>query len=81
MKTASALASCAESGTGGHSGRYRGQAQRRDRQGPGRPRGARAVAGPGLTPRGSSADELGSANKAQLAKYAALIKEAGIKAE
>jgi tripartite-type tricarboxylate transporter receptor subunit TctC len=35
----------------------------------------------GLTPRGSSADELGSATKAQLAKYAALIKKAGIKAE
>jgi tripartite-type tricarboxylate transporter receptor subunit TctC len=35
----------------------------------------------GLTPRGSSAEELGSATKAQLAKYAALIKSAGIKAE
>jgi len=35
----------------------------------------------GLTPRGSSADELGSATKAQLAKYAALIRKAGIKAE
>ncbi len=35
----------------------------------------------GLTPRGSSAEELGSATKAQLAKYAALIKAAGIKAE
>ncbi len=35
----------------------------------------------GLTPRGSSADELGSATKAQLAKYAALIKKADIKAE
>jgi tripartite-type tricarboxylate transporter receptor subunit TctC len=35
----------------------------------------------GLTPRGSSADELGSATKLQLAKYAALIKKAGIKAE
>ncbi|MDP3085423.1 MAG: tripartite tricarboxylate transporter substrate-binding protein [Rubrivivax sp.] len=35
----------------------------------------------GLTPRGSSADELGNATRAQLAKYAALIKQAGIKAE
>ena len=35
----------------------------------------------GLTPRASSADELGSATKAQLAKYAALIAKAGIKAE
>ena len=35
----------------------------------------------GLTPRGSSADELGRATKAQLLKYAALIKKAGIKAE
>ncbi|MDP1900008.1 MAG: tripartite tricarboxylate transporter substrate binding protein [Rubrivivax sp.] len=35
----------------------------------------------GLTPRGSSAEELGSATRAQLAKYAALIKKAGIKAE
>ena len=35
----------------------------------------------GLTPRGSSADELGSATKLQLAKYAALIKKADIKAE
>ncbi|MEO7336920.1 MAG: tripartite tricarboxylate transporter substrate-binding protein [Caldimonas sp.] len=35
----------------------------------------------GLTPRGSSADELGSATKVQLAKYAALIKKADIKAE
>ena len=35
----------------------------------------------GLTPRGSSADELGAATRAQLAKYAALIKKAGIKAE
>ena len=35
----------------------------------------------GLTPRASTADELGSATKAQLAKYAALIKKAGIKAE
>ena len=35
----------------------------------------------GLTPRGSSADELGAATKAQLLKYAALIKKAGIKAE
>lgn len=35
----------------------------------------------GLTPRGTSAEELGNATKAQLAKYAALIKSAGIKAE
>jgi tripartite-type tricarboxylate transporter receptor subunit TctC len=35
----------------------------------------------GLTPRGSGAEELGVATKAQLAKYAALIKRAGIKAE
>jgi tripartite-type tricarboxylate transporter receptor subunit TctC len=35
----------------------------------------------GLTPRGSSADELGRATKAQAAKYAALIKKNGIKAE
>jgi tripartite-type tricarboxylate transporter receptor subunit TctC len=35
----------------------------------------------GLTPRGSSAAELGRATKAQLAKYSALIKKAGIKAE
>ena len=35
----------------------------------------------GVTPRGSSADELGSATKLQLAKYAALIKKADIKAE
>ena len=35
----------------------------------------------GLTPRGSSAEELGSATRAQLAKYAALIRKAGIKAE
>ena len=35
----------------------------------------------GLTPRGSSADELGRATKAQLAKYAALIKKNNIKAE
>ncbi len=35
----------------------------------------------GLTPRGSSAEELGAATRAQLAKYAALIKKAGIKAE
>ncbi len=35
----------------------------------------------GLTPRGSSADELGAATRAQSAKYAALIKKAGIKAE
>ena len=35
----------------------------------------------GLTPRGSSAEELGAATRAQLARYAALIKKAGIKAE
>ncbi len=35
----------------------------------------------GLSPRGSSADELGSATKTQLAKYASLIAKAGIKAE
>ena len=35
----------------------------------------------GLTPRGSSAEELGAATKAQLAKYAALIKKADLKAE
>jgi tripartite-type tricarboxylate transporter receptor subunit TctC len=35
----------------------------------------------GLTPRGTSADELGALTKAQLAKYAALVKKAGIKAE
>ena len=35
----------------------------------------------GLTPRGTSAEELGATTRAQLAKYAALIKKAGIKAE
>ena len=35
----------------------------------------------GLTPRGSSASELGAATKDQLAKYARLIKQAGITAE
>ncbi len=35
----------------------------------------------GLTPRGFSAAELGNATRAQLAKYAALIKKAEIKAE
>jgi tripartite-type tricarboxylate transporter receptor subunit TctC len=35
----------------------------------------------GLTPRGSSADELARATKAQLATYAALIRKAGIKPE
>jgi tripartite-type tricarboxylate transporter receptor subunit TctC len=39
------------------------------------------LASQGLTPRGSSAEELGSATKAQLAKYAALIKKLGIKPE
>ncbi|MFZ2649927.1 MAG: tripartite tricarboxylate transporter substrate-binding protein [Burkholderiaceae bacterium] len=51
---------------------------------------AKAIADPGvreqliaqgLTPRGTSAAELGSATKAQLAKYAALIKHANIKAD
>ncbi len=37
--------------------------------------------GHGLTPRGSSAEELATATRAQLARYAALIKKAGIKAE
>jgi tripartite-type tricarboxylate transporter receptor subunit TctC len=35
----------------------------------------------GLTPRGSTPDELGTMTRDQLAKYAKLIKEAGIKAE
>lgn len=35
----------------------------------------------GLTPRGSSAEELGNITRTQAAKYAALIKRAGIKAE
>ena len=35
----------------------------------------------GLSPRASSAEELGAATRAQLAKYAALIKRADIKAE
>ena len=35
----------------------------------------------GLTPRGTSADELGTLTKAQFAKYAKLIRDAGIKAE
>ncbi|HEX4779214.1 MAG TPA: tripartite tricarboxylate transporter substrate-binding protein [Usitatibacter sp.] len=35
----------------------------------------------GLTPRGSSPDELASATREQLAKYARLFKEAGIKTE
>jgi tripartite-type tricarboxylate transporter receptor subunit TctC len=35
----------------------------------------------GFTIRGSSADELGTATRAQLARYAKLMKEAGIKAE
>jgi tripartite-type tricarboxylate transporter receptor subunit TctC len=37
--------------------------------------------GQGVTPRGTSADELGSLTKAQFEKYARLIKEAGIKAD
>jgi tripartite-type tricarboxylate transporter receptor subunit TctC len=37
--------------------------------------------GQGLTPRGSSAEELGNATREQLARYARLFKEAGIKAE
>ena len=35
----------------------------------------------GLTPRGTTPDELGSATKAQLARYGDLIKRAGITAE
>jgi tripartite-type tricarboxylate transporter receptor subunit TctC len=35
----------------------------------------------GVTPRGSSADELGVLTKAQFEKYSRLIKEAGIKAD
>jgi tripartite-type tricarboxylate transporter receptor subunit TctC len=35
----------------------------------------------GLTPRGSSPQELGTATRDQLARYGRLIKEAGIKAE
>jgi tripartite-type tricarboxylate transporter receptor subunit TctC len=35
----------------------------------------------GLTPRGSTAEELGTATRAQLAKYSALIRKLGIKAE
>ena len=35
----------------------------------------------GVTPRGTSADELGTLTKAQFEKYARLIKEAGIKAD
>ena len=35
----------------------------------------------GLTPRGSSADELGTITRDQLARYAKLIKDAGIKAD
>jgi tripartite-type tricarboxylate transporter receptor subunit TctC len=35
----------------------------------------------GLTPRGSSPQELGSATRDQLARYGRLFKEAGIKAE
>jgi tripartite-type tricarboxylate transporter receptor subunit TctC len=35
----------------------------------------------GLTPRGSSPEELGTATRAQLAKYGALIKQNGITAE
>jgi tripartite-type tricarboxylate transporter receptor subunit TctC len=37
--------------------------------------------GLGLTPRGTSPDELGKAMRAQLARYGALIKQAGITAE
>jgi len=35
----------------------------------------------GVTPRGTSADELGALTKTQFEKYARLIKEAGIKAD
>ena len=35
----------------------------------------------GVTPRGTSAEELGTLTKAQFEKYARLIKEAGIKAD
>jgi tripartite-type tricarboxylate transporter receptor subunit TctC len=35
----------------------------------------------GLTPRGSSAEELRQATRQQLARYATLMKQAGIKAE
>ena len=35
----------------------------------------------GLTPRGGSADELGTITRDQLARYAKLIKDAGIKAD
>ena len=35
----------------------------------------------GLSPRGTSAEELGTLTKLQFAKYATLIREAGIKAE
>jgi tripartite-type tricarboxylate transporter receptor subunit TctC len=35
----------------------------------------------GLTPRGSSPEELGQATREQLARYARLFKEANIKAE
>ena len=39
------------------------------------------LTGLGLTPRGSTPDELGKAMRAQLARYGALIKQAGITAE
>jgi len=39
------------------------------------------LADQGLTPRGSSSDELGKATRAQLARYGKLFHEAGIKAE
>jgi tripartite-type tricarboxylate transporter receptor subunit TctC len=35
----------------------------------------------GLTPRGTTPDELGTATRAQLARYGQLIKQAGITAE
>jgi hypothetical protein len=35
----------------------------------------------GFTVRGTSQDELGSTTRAQLARYAKVMKEAGIKAE
>jgi tripartite-type tricarboxylate transporter receptor subunit TctC len=39
------------------------------------------LVGLGLTPRGTSPDELGKAMRAQLVRYGALIKQAGITAE
>ena len=42
---------------------------------------AEKLIGLGLTPRGTSPDELGKATRAQLARYGALIKQAGITAD